>query len=85
MLTGFHQPRLIEIVEMGRPRRQLTDQQRELLDQMWEAQLQLEQARQRRDQLARQAAKLGASWREIGAAVGMSPQAAHKRYHTTRP
>jgi len=40
----------------------------------------MERARQRRDELAQQAAQLGASWREIAAAVGMSPQAAHKRY-----
>lgn len=40
----------------------------------------MERARQRRDELAQQAAQLGASWREIAAAVSMSPQAAHKRY-----
>jgi hypothetical protein len=65
-----------------RPRRPLSDQQRALLERAWEAQLELEHARQQRDELAREAARLGASWREIGAAVGMSPQAAHKRYRT---
>ena len=65
---------------VGRPRRSLTAEQRELLDRAFEAQLALEHARQTRDRLARQAAELGASWREIAAAVNMSPQAAHKRY-----
>lgn len=51
-----------------------------MLDRAWEAQLELDRARQERDELARQAAGLGASWREIAAAVGMSPQVAHKRY-----
>lgn len=44
----------------------------------------MDRARQRRDELAREAAELGASWREIAAAVRMSPQAAHKRYRTFR-
>jgi hypothetical protein len=69
---------------VSRPRRPLSDQQRAILDAAWEAQLEMERARQRRDELAQQAAQLGASWREIAAAVGMSPQAAHKRYRVVR-
>jgi hypothetical protein len=66
-----------------RPRRPLTGAQRQALDAAWQAQLELEHARRRRDQHAAEAARLGASWREIAAAVRMSPQAAHKRYRTT--
>jgi hypothetical protein len=69
---------------LPRPRRPLTAAQRVVLDRAWEAQLEMDRARQRRDELAREAAELGASWREIAAAVGMSPQAAHKRYRTFR-
>jgi len=65
---------------VSRPRRELSDQQRAVLDQTWEAQLQVERAAQERDELAREAVALGASWREIAAAVGLSPQAAHQRY-----
>jgi hypothetical protein len=68
---------------VARPRRQLTTAQRRALDAAWEAQIEMEHARQRRDELACEAARLGASWREIAAAVGMSPQAAHKRYRTS--
>jgi hypothetical protein len=68
-----------------RPRRQLTAAQRQALEHAWQAQLEMERARQQRDELAREAARLGASWREIGAAVAMSPQAAHKRYAPGRP
>ena len=64
---------------MARPRRQLSQQARELLDQAWEAQLEHEHAVQRRDELAAAAARAGATWREIGAAIGMSAQAAHER------
>ncbi|MFZ0043425.1 MAG: hypothetical protein WAK93_19100 [Solirubrobacteraceae bacterium] len=70
---------------MARPRRELTEEQRGVLDRAWEAQLEMEHARQHRDELARHAAELGASWREIAAAVAMSPQAAHQRYRTPRP
>jgi len=49
-------------------------------DRAWEAQLEVERAAQERDELAREAVALGASWREIAAAVGVSPQAAHERY-----
>ncbi len=66
---------------MARPRRELSDEQRAVLDRAWEAQLQAERATQDRDELAREAVRLGASWREIAAAVGVSPQAAHRRYH----
>ncbi len=65
---------------MARPRRELSDQQRVVLDRAWEAQLEVERAAQERDELAREAVALGASWREIAAAVGVSPQAAHERY-----
>ncbi len=65
---------------MARPRRELSDQQRAVLDRAWEAQLEAERAASERDELAREAARLGASWREIGAAVGVSPQAAYQRY-----
>jgi hypothetical protein len=68
-----------------RPRRPLTAAQRQALEHAWKAQLELEHARRRRDEHAREAARLGASWREIGAAVAMSPQAAHKRYAHDRP
>ncbi len=66
---------------MARPRRPLSPETRELLDQAWAAHLESEQARGRRDTLALNAAAQGATWREVGAAVGMSPQAAHERYH----
>jgi hypothetical protein len=66
---------------VARPRRPLTPETRELLDQAWAAHLEAEQARWRRDALALNAAAHGATWREVGAAVGMSPQAAHERYH----
>jgi hypothetical protein len=66
---------------VGRPRRPLTDHIRALLDQAFEAQLEGEDARRRRDQHALAAARAGATWREIGAAVAMSPQAARQRYH----
>ena len=66
---------------MARPRRPLSPQARELLDQAWAAHLEAEQARWRRDALALNAAAHRATWREVGAAVGMSPQAAHERYH----
>jgi hypothetical protein len=68
-----------------RPRRQLTAAQRRALEHAWQAQLEMEDARRRRDEHASEAAGLGASWREIGAAVAMSPQAAHKRYAHGRP
>jgi hypothetical protein len=66
---------------VARPRRSLSQETRELLDQAWSAHLEAEQARWRRDALALSAAAQGATWREVGAAVGMSPQAAHERYH----
>ncbi|MGI8713937.1 MAG: hypothetical protein ACR2NR_12330 [Solirubrobacteraceae bacterium] len=69
---------------MSRPRRELSDQQRAVLDRAWEAQLEVERAVQARDELAREAVALGASWREIAAAVRVSPQAAHQRYHPDR-
>ncbi|MBJ7600828.1 hypothetical protein [Candidatus Nephthysia bennettiae] len=69
---------------MPRPRRGLSDQQRAVLDRAWEAQLEAECAARERDELAREAVALGASWREIGAAVGISPQAAHRRYRADR-
>ncbi len=69
---------------MSRPRRDLSDQQRAVLDRAWEAQLQAERAGQERDELAREAVRLGASWREIAAAIGVSPQAAHQRYRADR-
>ncbi len=53
---------------------------RALLDRAWAAHLEHEQALQRRDELAIQAAELGATWREVGAACGMSAQAAHERF-----
>jgi len=52
-----------------------------VLDRAWEAQLEVQRAVQARDELAREAVALGASWREIAAAVRVSPQAAHQRYH----
>ena len=55
-----------------------------MLDRAWEAQLEAERAGQERDELAREAVRLGASWREIAAAVGVSPQAAHRRYRADR-
>jgi hypothetical protein len=67
-------------VRVARPRRKPTDEARRLLDEAWEAQLEHEQALRRRDELAVRAAELGATWREIGAACGMSPQAAHERF-----
>ena len=70
---------------MGRPRRPLDPATRRLLDQTFDAQLQLEDARRRRDQLAIQAAQAGATWREVGAAAGMSAQAAHERYRHQLP
>lgn len=69
---------------MSRPRRELSEEQRVVLDRAWEAQLQAERVITERDELAREAVRLGASWREIGAAVGLSPQAAHQRYRTDR-
>jgi hypothetical protein len=70
---------------VARPRRLLTPEVRALLDGAWEAQLELEAARRRRDQLALQAAAAGATWREVGAAIAMSPQAAHERYRHQLP
>ncbi|MFZ0091884.1 MAG: hypothetical protein WAL63_20445 [Solirubrobacteraceae bacterium] len=64
---------------MARPRRVLSDTARQLLDEAWEAHLAAEQARRRRDELAVSAAESGATWREVGAAIGMSAQAAHER------
>lgn len=55
---------------MARPRRQLSETTRQLLDEAWEAHLAVEDARRRRDQLAVHAAAAGATWREVGAAVG---------------
>jgi len=55
-----------------------------VLDRAWEAQLVVERATSQRDELAREAAALGASWREIAAAVAVSPQAAHQRYRPDR-
>ena len=55
-----------------------------MLDRTREAQLELERVCQERDELAREAVRLGASWREIGAAVGVSSQAAHQRYRADR-
>jgi len=69
---------------MARPRRELSDKQRAVLDRTWEAQLEVERAASERDELAREAVRLGASWREIAAAVGVSPQAAHQRYRADR-
>jgi hypothetical protein len=65
---------------MGRPRRALSPTVRQLLDEAFEAHLAAEEQLRRRDQLALAAATEGASWREVGAAVAMSPQAAHQRY-----
>ncbi len=50
---------------MARPRRELSDAQRAVLDRAWEAQLEVERVGQERDELAREAVRLGASWREI--------------------
>jgi hypothetical protein len=70
---------------MARPRRVLSDTTRRLLDEAWEAHLAVEEVRRRRDELAVSAATNGATWREVGAAVGMSPQAAHERYRHQLP
>jgi len=72
------------IAGVSRPRRELSDAQRAVLDRAWEAQLEVERVGQERDELAREAVALGASWREIAAAVGVSPQAAHRRYRADR-
>lgn len=69
-------------MRVARPRRKLTDEARQLLDQACGAQLEYEQALKRRDELAVRAVELGATWREIGAACGMSAQAAHERFKT---
>jgi len=69
---------------VGRPRRQLSEEQRVVLDRAWEAQLEVERAAGERDELAREAVRLGVSWREIAAAVAVSPQAAHRRYRPDR-
>lgn len=55
-----------------------------VLDRAWEAQLEVERAAGERDELAREAVRLGVSWREIAAAVAVSPQAAHRRYRPDR-
>ncbi len=70
---------------MPRPRRPLSEITRQMLDEAWEAHLKAEEALRHRDQLALNAAAQGATWREIGAAVGMSPQAAHERYRHQLP
>ena len=70
---------------MARPRRVLSATTRQLLDEAWEAHLAAEEVRRRRDELAISAAAHGATWREVGAAVGMSPQAAHERYRHQLP
>ena len=64
-------------------RRQLSEEVWALLERASAAHLEHEQALQRRDELAVRAAELGAPWREVGAACGMSAQAAHERF--TRP
>ena len=70
---------------MAQPRRVLSDITRQLLDEAWEAHLAAEQARRRRDELALAAAANGATWREVGTAVEISPQAAHERYRHQLP
>ena len=66
---------------MARPRRELSPRARWLLERVWEAQLEHERALKRRDELAVRAVEVGATWREVGAACGMSPQAAHERFN----
>lgn len=68
---------------MARPKRELSEEVWALLERAWAAHLEHEQALGRRDELAMRAAELGATWREVGAACGMSAQAAHERF--TRP
>lgn len=54
----------------------------ELFDQLRAAHANVIAAEAERDQLARQAANAGLQWRYIGEALGISPQAAHRRYHS---
>ena len=69
---------------MARPRRPLTDEARELLDAAAQLDADLAVVLRQRDELARQALAAGATLREVGAAIGMSPQAAHTRFSGSR-
>ncbi len=66
---------------MARPRRPLTPEATRLLDAAAEFHADLAAVVRQRDELAQRALTAGATWREVGAAIGMSPQAAHKRFH----
>jgi hypothetical protein len=66
---------------MARPRRPLTPEAAHLLDAAAIFDAELAAVLRQRDDYARRALEAGATWREVGAAIGMSPQAAHKRFH----
>jgi hypothetical protein len=66
---------------MARTRRLLTPEATRLLDAAAEADAELAVVLRQRDDYARRALGAGATLREVGAAIGMSPQAAHKRFN----
>ncbi len=65
---------------MGRPRAQLTKQQRGVLEALVAAAAAEEQAKAKKAALAQRASELGVPWREIGEVLGVTPQSAHERY-----
>ncbi len=69
---------------MPRTRRPLTPEAARLLDRAAEADADIGMAILKRDGYARAALAAGASWREVGAALCISPQAAHKRFNGDR-
>ena len=70
---------------MGRPRRELTDAQEDVLNEIEQAAALIRRTTADRDHLVRVAVEMSVSWREIGAALCISPQAAHERYGPSSP
>jgi uncharacterized protein with PIN domain len=65
---------------MAGTRRPLTPEQERLIKALRRAVAATDRAAGRRDELVRETAAAGASWSTIGDALGLSAQAAHKRY-----
>jgi len=60
-----------------------TDARLRALDELTRIRTQLEQVTRRQRKVVRQAREAGASWHQIGMAMGTTPQGAHKRFRSS--